>query len=1512
MALLRPQFSSRLNSSEIIPPISTAQIRNDALLEGFAQGATHWQSLTAMMMGGAVYRIARSAALPLLAQSGLPLFASRGVSSVFALAAEVGAYEGTHRSLSVWSGEGQAGQLLSWSGRGGFLEGFTHSFLNFGVLKMVGAVDFGRSAALQEVSQDLAMILSHRVSEAFGLQARENKTFSEEFLEAACVNLQMRVGQRLGHAFTAGSLQRLEGVAERNYRIRSSDSVARSPRALSPQMSFEVSHAEMEKSLGLNKKWGLRDYQVRMLYKFRADIRNKVANWMGLASPMQTGKSYLTGPAIEMMQREFGNNTRFIILASSKVTTMQIIGDLLTHFKYDEIGRFDAEVKQNDKSITVASVYSLHTNLEKFALKPGEKVVIVNDEAYFTQAPIYRAIYEHFGMGKVQEMDGRMLLGPIENPRGIVLGLSGTGAGLEGYEVSDQLGLMEGITKQWIRDLHGERLILKRKPAATEKTIVSEEDARATISTQEVVEDGEEMIWWEPTLENAIKLREIYNRKIFKGGFKKPLIFVPTIEHGNVLMKAFNGHYGQGFTYFVHSEQKKKKNEDGKVDEREWSREDRDMETVLDRWRNDPRVKTPLISVNQLSRGFRGKGTGAVFHTYQTNSMELFSQRTGRAWAMEPSEPLEELYVLEVAWSRRVEFASLARLLGLLDYPRSEFRTKGIQEVLGKIERKRVLREKMEVEVDMGRIEDIFLSIPILESWRADYDAMVRSVGNVNELSRATGISMEALAGFALGALPTQRWQVEALSPYLGGRDKAIEKWVQVWRDVVDEWFAGGQSLEGKMTEDLSRWINETYPSVTLQSEALEKILLDHFHDAEKPRPPVRRGIYRLMAYIREMYPAEISDSDLHSAIIEERPDFEATLPPRDLWAQILEERLMRRKIVSSIELAERLACSASTINTFEKELLLNFARTLVRKRFIEKGQPLGQASVRYVVNSRTQAAAFESMGFKRVGDLMALSPQDPTIQGSLSMVFRNQLDAEMRKAGTSVGAGREISSDENSPQRKALDVAINLNDVFVAREVSQLREIAEEHDLNYIGDLVQAPMEVFAKLSTDTYLKLLRHLAHYDLSLGMKISWTRPGDRREITSQASYRIMGYEAISLDAWPILQRRGIVYIGDAARLTWAELRSMGLKQEDARAIRQCVNYHYSLGLKLEAWTRPKPVARENKALANLPNALGYGEAYVRQYLKCADLEQLAHYTREDLQARGIPGHTIRSIFNCLHENGYDFGTGAQVRALPFDLDAELGSAAYSWNCSGAPLVRMFKFHRINTWRDLLALSEEDLSRKFPRESHQRQIRLMLATRGYTVGMRSEDFPAPRPQLVEVLWTYPTYDTDGVYTNLFEYRQQRFFERRGWSHVGYVLGGLQGKIPGKLKALDEFPSKLNELGLWLSDYPRGSWKPPVLQDNYEVAAPATMSMEEYFDIPRERLNDLLNHEGMQMPRELNLAGISYSIHTLRDVVSLQEELRLSNPTAMGYLQRHLRDIGFEMKARADYDAELFRPR
>jgi hypothetical protein len=263
--------------------------------------------------------------------------------------------------------------------------------------------------------------------------------------------------------------------------------------------------------------------------------------------------------------------------------------------------------------------------------------------------------------------------------------------------------------------------------------------------------EGEKMIWWKPTIENARALVEIYDQKI-QGKYGRSLTFVPTIEHGKLIEQGMVEKYGEGKSHFVHSQMS-----------------DEEIHAVLERHEKEG---GNLTSVKMISRGYRGTGTGGVFHTYQSSSSELVAQRTGRAWGVREGENYPDLYVLEAAWSERDSFATLARLCGLIETPLEKFSTRGLKDAVLKIKRRKKLEEERGLRIEQGEATPFFKNVPLAEEWRTLIGEILKHEGGVSSLSEKTGLSPEVIAGLALGSLPTEWADVARLQVYLGGEER--------------------------------------------------------------------------------------------------------------------------------------------------------------------------------------------------------------------------------------------------------------------------------------------------------------------------------------------------------------------------------------------------------------------------------------------------------------------------------------------------------------------------------------------------------------------------------------------------------------------------------------------------------------------------------------------------------------------------------------------------------------------
>lgn len=767
--------------------------RIEFLLNRFVSDACDPRKIAPMMLGSVVYGLARSASLGRLISSSRASWLTRGrgakaVAGLIGFAAEVPAFTLSGRGLRSIDGENQGQEL-------GFARDLAASAMTLGALKVFGitgtllarripaealppALVRSLNFALSQGAMFFGMLAAHLLEESLGLRPRTDKaTMVAETLSAM---LSLGAGVKLGRHFLGKGLSRFQ--AELELRARASfyegrkKSLARHP-ALSPLLSplwMAVGAGgsggigpdggilpERKVEVGLQAR-NLRGYQSRMLGALESDIQGETAPWLGLAAPMQTGKSYLIGPIIAQVRRKFGPRARIIVLSSARVITDQLLKDLVGRVE-EPVGRFDADCKETRQNLIVASAMALSRHLEEFS--PESAAILVNDEAYSTQAPTFRKIYEHFGMGEVRRSEGASFLVPREG-KGLVIGLSGTGAGLAGYHISHQMNLSEAIELGAIRQMIGERIAVD---------LASEEKGRSSEGA---------MIWWLPTRENAEALAEIYAEKIHASR-PKSLVFVPTIRHGELFLEALGRRFGDKVGRLVHSRMS-----------------DEEFFDSLGEWRENG---GPLVSIKRIGRGFRATGADAVFHTYQTSSPELYAQRTGRAWGKTSGEQ-PDLYVLEVAWNRRSSFANLARLLGLVDYPGPKVSSRNLQRFLKEDGERQERRKDLEESVKRGAVSPIFVGIPMVEGWRQEFKAVLERAGGVSALSEASGVGVEILSGFALGALPLRMRDVSALSNFLGGRERAASVWLNSWHSAVEEMIGGRLRLNDRAERELLAW----------------------------------------------------------------------------------------------------------------------------------------------------------------------------------------------------------------------------------------------------------------------------------------------------------------------------------------------------------------------------------------------------------------------------------------------------------------------------------------------------------------------------------------------------------------------------------------------------------------------------------------------------------------------------------------------------------------------------------
>jgi len=838
----------------------------------------------------------------------------------------------------------------------------------------------------------------------------------------------------------------------------------------------------------------LRDYQEKMLAGIKADLESGNHPWLGLASPMQTGKSFLIAPLIQMLRQHFGPNCRFIVLSSARVITGQLMDDLLEGFPKSRVGRFDGLVKE-PKDITVASVGALVRNLDSFS-REGP-VVLINDEAYSTQTRTVGTIYNYFGFAFRHEHDsGKWEYRPRKG-NGLVVGLSGTGAGLKGYRVSGELNLLEAIQQKWIRHMIGEREFLQ---------IESETPPE---------KNGENMVWWKPTLANARVLAEIYQDKIHKK-YADSLVFVPTIRHADLLKEAFDERFGEKYAKVVHSGMKEEEN-------------DNQVEKAISEWERD---KGALISVKKLSRGFRGTGVGAVFHTYQTSSMELYAQRTGRAWGLPEDAKLAPLFVLEATWNRTASFANLARLLGLADYSDERLFTEKVD--FEAVAKKPAPKIEAETNDKVSRqSQDLFAEVPILEGWRTVFDTILHQGGGVHELIRKSGLSEEVLAGYALGALPLRLWDIFALKDYLGGKEKAREIWVSSWEKVVDEALAGKPELAGPGGEHLVDW-RKNEGSLREKSRQLDAVLRDIFW----PKKPV--GKDRLVQEVRDWARGNISLKEAERFFGRAVKKFRPTIAKDQ--TEILEQLFLSPQSLSPEAYAAAMGSKLSVVKWHESRLVRDLSRALKKELEAYLKGKYGNIPIEKMELPAQSLSSLRNAGFRRFGEILTLSPgkllEVAGVDYPMMLAIREAIDD---------GWGLSLAKIENFEEAKSIPLS---KFSFPEREFSLLDSVGVK------------TIDQFLKLDLAGILKIQ----------GLELAWVKGLQKevrevfglnamREFLRQTSMRNMDWSGVPLTSIGIdkeiaeaLGKYGIVDLALLQRFSRMELLAFPeINYDDLQAI-----------------------------------------------------------------------------------------------------------------------------------------------------------------------------------------------------------------------------------------------------------------------------------------------------------------------------------------------------------------------
>ena len=555
---------------------------------------------------------------------------------------------------------------------------------------------------------------------------------------------------------------------------------------------------------------GLWDNQVDIVRGVTSGFVAGDYPWLGIASPMQTGKSYATVPIIN---RIGGSFERVIVLCDSKAAYAERRDALFDEYGEDNVGQYNGKVK-NLKHTNIAMMQTLVNHLDQ--LSPDKKTLILLDEAITTQRDTVRKILHHLGLGTVNTNTAARAKGPLtdaqlsrgkfippEKSKHLLVGLSGTGGGLDGYHVVSRYDMLDAIQDARVRHLIGDQVYLGSASTYRRSTDDPDQEEVEFVEKERIADT---QIWWKATERNARILARVYLDRIYDNPdiAKKDMIFVPTIKHGELLLAELKKEFverehgdkdaADAYFGFVHSGgEVEVVQPDGSIKKVAVDRPDSVNNAEIAKWRADGGA---LISVGMLNKSFPATGAGGSFHTYQTTSDELFAQRTGRGWGNNSERDLPPLYVLEATWSRHQKFSNLAKLLGFVDYPTVRLNTRDLMHHIPEIRKRRKAEAEMTAAIETGTVAPMFQNVPLVLDWRTRFRFLAGSESHrIVEMARQSGIPEVYLQGFAQGGLPTRLAQIDAMAPFIGDVDAAIGSWVDDWRGVITDLTYGARVL---------------------------------------------------------------------------------------------------------------------------------------------------------------------------------------------------------------------------------------------------------------------------------------------------------------------------------------------------------------------------------------------------------------------------------------------------------------------------------------------------------------------------------------------------------------------------------------------------------------------------------------------------------------------------------------------------------------------------------------------
>lgn len=536
----------------------------------------------------------------------------------------------------------------------------------------------------------------------------------------------------------------------------------------------------------------LRPYQEGLLDHLVTGIEALEHPWLGIISPMQTGKSKLIGPLIEeALELEDYQDATFLVVTYSRRANKQVYEDLVAQFGEEQVGRHGGKPKEKKNirnPIVVIGSNSIVRNKtlqnfgkpKKLGWKIGETpTVIIHDEAFLSLSPGMKTVHKHFGL---MDEHGKLKMGP---KGGRVIGLAGTpDRSPDYYHIGT--GGTYALASAW------DDGYIRHVDAFTQRFSAQELDYETRTEV-----GGYQNIRWKLDKEekNARALAVSIKKHVYDQDSKKSLIYVPTTEHAEVLygvLKETIHGEAKNSIYRMHSGNAAKHQND----------------TALATWEQKGGMMIVVGMLDRSYRGNEGMPIDTIFMTYKTSSLELFSQRVGRGWAQDPESPLPDLRLIEVDWvpklkgpQRKRAMANMMRLMGIDQDYEGSFKTREGPPKPSKPRPRRPidLSDRAFTEaVRKSSLQKLFSKDPRSLNWAREISMALSDPDMTTEqYADEAGLYPEQIEAYRFGVLP-HRWRdARALAPWVeGGEAKTRELWISAWNEALESMTVAGRRRE--------------------------------------------------------------------------------------------------------------------------------------------------------------------------------------------------------------------------------------------------------------------------------------------------------------------------------------------------------------------------------------------------------------------------------------------------------------------------------------------------------------------------------------------------------------------------------------------------------------------------------------------------------------------------------------------------------------------------------------------